>query len=60
MSLVQRVATRAALGLWAQKQTLAVGVAVVAALSAYLLFYAPPEQTEAGANSRDCADTPTR
>ena len=57
MSLVQRVATRAALGLWGQKQTLAVGVAVVAALSAYLLFYAPPEQTEAGANSRDCADT---
>jgi hypothetical protein len=57
VSILQRIASRAALGLWAQKQTLAGGVAIVAALAAYLAFFEPPFGTEAASEGRDCADT---
>ena len=56
MSLVQRIASRAARGLWLQKQTLVVGAAVVAALCAYLAFFMPAQPSAARAGS-DCADT---
>ncbi len=58
MNVPQRIAARAARGLWSQKQTLVIGVAVIAALAAYWLFYAPAQQAESGGTAgKDCADT---
>jgi hypothetical protein len=59
MSIVQRIVSRALVGLWAQKQVVVVGAAIIAALAGYVLFVAPPESSQAGGSNggRDCADT---
>jgi hypothetical protein len=59
--MLQRILTRAGLGLWHQRGTLVVGGVVVAALGAYALLMAPSLSSAgpaaAGGSSRDCADT---
>jgi hypothetical protein len=60
MQLLKRILVRGGHALWAQKGFLVLGVAVIAALFAYLEIYTPT-QVGAGASAQsaqgDCADT---
>jgi hypothetical protein len=63
IGLWQRVATRAAIGLWHHKQTLIVGAIMLAAMATYVSMASPVVSlgsiglTGRASGSQDCADT---